>query len=119
MKKVNKKKATSNATTKATATKTPKTGKAKAEPKGLNNLKEDLKDKNAKSAKQEVISMREVKYKYPEDIAKDPMAKKSWRQRTRNKIESLESKIFNAKGDDKLTKELTKELNAFKEEVYN
>lgn len=103
---IKKKKAT---LTNATTTNKPATKTAK----GLDPKKLDA--KNAQTVKQEVVSLREVKYKYPADVV-GALAKKSWRQKTRNHMQSLESKVLNAKDGAEKTK-ATKELADFKKEV--
>lgn len=42
---------------------------------------------------EEVVSNREVKYIYPEDC-KDTLARKKWRQATRNELHRLEREMF-------------------------
>lgn len=98
---------------KAKATKTVKTGKAK---KPILK-KAELDQENAKKVKQEVISMRELKYVYPEGMT-NPLDKKAFRQKCRTKIASLESKILNA-ADDKEKKAFQKELSEFQAEVHH
>ena len=42
---------------------------------------------------EQVISNREVKYIYPEDV-KDTLARKRWRQQTRNELHRLEREMY-------------------------
>jgi hypothetical protein len=42
---------------------------------------------------EQVISHREVKYIYPEDV-KDTLARKRWRQQTRNELHRLEREMY-------------------------
>lgn len=94
------------------ATKEVKTGKSK---KPILK-KEKLDTENAKKIKQEVISMRELKYVYPEGMT-NTLDKKAFRQKCRAKVASLESKILNAT-DDKEKKAFQKELSEFQAEVH-
>lgn len=54
---------------------------------------------------EEVVSKREVKYIYPEDI-KDTLARKKWRQQVRNEIKKL--KLAMAEIEDRNSKEFKK-----------
>lgn len=71
----------------------------------------DLDEKNVKDTiKQAVTSIRDVKWKYPEDIT-GPIERKTWRAKQRRALNSLELKVSkekDTKEKDKLTKELTK-----------
>lgn len=60
---------------------------------------------------------REVKYIYPEDV-KDSLAKKTWRQKTRNEIHRLELAVSRIKDtNSKEFKKAMKELTLFKDSV--
>lgn len=66
---------------------------------------------------EKVISNREVKWKYPEDVI-DSLARKSWRQKQRNKIHKMEREL--ARIQDQNSKEYKaklKELRDFQKEV--
>lgn len=56
---------------------------------------------------EEVISAREVKYIYPEDVT-DTLARKKWRQQTRNKLHQLEREMY------RITDQNSKEYKAAK-----
>lgn len=74
--------------------KTTATPKAKA-PKTTKKeqvTKEVTKQQNTAILEQ-VISNREVKYIYPEDV-KDTLARKRWRQQTRNELHRLEREMY-------------------------
>lgn len=81
--------------------------------------KSELDAKNIKGTiKQAVTSIREVKYKYPEDILNDKDAKKTFRQKTRNTLQKMENDL--AKIADKESKAFrisNRKLKAFKAEV--
>lgn len=74
--------------------KTTATTEAKA-PKATKKeqvTKEVTKQQNTAILEQ-VISNREVKYIYPEDV-KDTLARKRWRQQTRNELHRLEREMY-------------------------
>lgn len=56
---------------------------------------------------EEVISAREVKYIYPDDVT-DTLARKKWRQQTRNKLHQLEREMY------RITDQNSKEYKAAK-----
>ena len=61
--------------------------------------------------------IREVKYIYPDDV-KDSLAKKTWRQKTRNEIHRLELAVSRIKDtNSKEFKKAMKELTLFKDSV--
>lgn len=118
MKKVNLNKVTelinnqvSNSLKKAKASKTQKSketkeSKAKEEPKAklvktttkkASTKKEEVVKEVAKQQKpniiEQVISNREVKYIYPDDIT-DTLSRKKWRQQTRNELRKLEREML-------------------------
>ena len=72
-----------NATPEAKATKATKKEQV---------TKEVTKQQNTAILEQ-VISHREVKYIYPEDV-KDTLARKRWRQQTRNELHRLEREMY-------------------------
>lgn len=59
---------------------------------------------------EEVVSKREVKYIYPEDV-KDTLSRKTWRQKTRNELHRLELAVSRIK--DSNSKEYKKALNEY------
>ena len=91
--------ATPQVTNKETSKEKPKkkttaTQEAKA-PKATKKeqvTKEVTKQQNTAILEQ-VISHREVKYIYPEDV-KDTLARKRWRQQTRNELHRLEREMY-------------------------
>lgn len=117
MKKVNLNKVTelinnqvSNSLKEVKASKTQKSketkeSKAKEEPKAKlvktttkkASKKEEVVKEVAKQQKpniiEQVISNREVKYIYPEDVV-DTLSRKKWRQQTRNELRKLERKML-------------------------
>lgn len=78
-------------TKKTTAIATPE-AKAPKETKKKQVTKEVTKQQNTAILEQ-VISNREVKYIYPEDV-KDTLARKRWRQQTRNELHRLEREMY-------------------------
>lgn len=118
MKKVNLNKVTelinnqvSNSLKKVKASKTQKSketkeSKAKEEPKAklvktttkkASTKKEEVVKEVAKQQKpniiEQVISNREVKYIYPDDVT-DTLSRKKWRQQTRNELRKLEREML-------------------------
>ena len=78
---------------------------------------QEVTKQQAVSIAEKVISTRDVKYIYPEEI-KDQLARKKWRQVTRNKYHQLEREVF--KFQDQNSKEYKialKKFEAFKAEV--
>lgn len=66
---------------------------------------------------EKVIANREVKYIYPEDVT-DTLSRKTWRQKTRNKLHQLELAVSRIKDQNsKEYKKALKEYNDFKKEV--
>ena len=56
----------------------------------------DVEKQQKPSIIEKVISNREVKYVYPEDVT-DTLARKKWRQQTRNELHRLEREMFRIK----------------------
>lgn len=97
---------------KASKTQKPKEtkeSKAKEEPKAklvktttkkASTKKEEVVKEVAKQQKpniiEQVISNREVKYIYPDDVT-DTLSRKKWRQQTRNELRKLERKMLRIK----------------------
>lgn len=92
-----------------TATKT-KTSKKVADPK---SAKKNLDTTNKKVTVQKVTHTREVKYIYPKGC-KDTVARKAFRQKTRNAIRKMEREVQKLKGEDR--KAIKEELATFKSE---
>ena len=92
-----------------------KTSKKKTK-KNEKVLKE-VKAQNEINLVEEVISKREVKYKYPEDCI-DTLSRKKYRQQVRNKLHQLELEMYRIQ--DKQSKEFkrkSKEYESYKKEV--
>ena len=105
----------------------PQETETKAEGKKDKKKKKDNKEKEvtvkevAKQQKaalvEKVIANREVKYIYPEDVV-DTLSRKTWRQKTRNKLHQLELAVSRIKNQNsKEYKKALKEYNDFKKEV--
>ena len=121
-------------TTKGQKTKKQLVEESKEAAKEFENLQfVELKSKGKKSKKEEtikevkqqqkpsiieqVISNREVKYVYPEDIT-DTLARKKWRQQTRNELHRLEREMFRIKDQNsKEFKDAAKKYEDFKKKV--
>lgn len=77
----------------------------------------EVKEQQKPSLIEKVISNREVKYIYPEDVV-DTLAKKKWRQQTRNELHRLEREMFRIKDQNsKEFKKASKEYEDFKKKV--
>lgn len=90
--------------------------KVKKTEKNEKVLKE-VKAQNEINLVEEVISKREVKYKYPEDCI-DTLSRKKYRQQVRNKLHQLELEMYRIQ--DKQSKEFkrkSKEYESYKKEV--
>ena len=90
-------------------------------PKGKKSKKEEtikeVKQQQKPSINEQVISNREVKYVYPEDIT-DTLARKKWRQQTRNELHRLEREMFRIKDQNsKEFKDAAKKYEDFKKKV--
>lgn len=75
----------------------PKTKLVKTTTKKASTKKEEVVKEVAKQQKpniiEQVISNREVKYIYPDDIT-DTLSRKKWRQQTRNELRKLEREML-------------------------
>ena len=108
----------SNKVTKKVTQDQVKVSTPKGEIKTSKLKKKDLDKENIKDTiKQAVVSQREVKYKYPEDIVNDKDKKKTFRQQVRNKLKTLENAIAKAKPETKEFKVANRKLKAYREEV--
>lgn len=72
----------------------------------------DVEKQQKPSIIEKVISNREVKYVYPEDVV-DVLARKKWRQQTRNELHRLEREMFRIK--DQNSKEYKKAAKAYED----
>lgn len=79
------------------AKKEPKAKLVKTTTKKASTKKEEVVKEVAKQQKpniiEQVISKREVKYIYPDDVT-DTLSRKKWRQQTRNELRKLERKML-------------------------
>lgn len=91
--------------------KTAKKDKATTATKKDKVTKEVTKQQNTAILEQ-VISHREVKYIYPEDVV-DTLARKRWRQQTRNELHRLEREMYRIK--DSNSKEYKAAKKAFED----
>lgn len=75
----------------------PKTKLVKTTTKKASTKKEEVVKEVAKQQKpniiEQVISNREVKYIYPDDVI-DTLSRKKWRQQTRNELRKLEREML-------------------------
>lgn len=75
----------------------PKTKLVKTTTKKASTKKEEVVKEVAKQQKpniiEQVISNREVKYIYPDDVT-DTLSRKKWRQQTRNELRKLEREML-------------------------
>lgn len=102
-------------------TETKAEGKKDKKKKKANKEKEATVKEVAKQQKadlvEKVIANREVKYIYPKDVV-DTLSRKTWRQKTRNKLHQLELAVSRIKDQNsKEYKKALKEYNNFKKEV--
>lgn len=100
--------------------KNSKTAKASA-PKAKKTKKEqvvkEVKEQQKPSIIEQVISNREVKYVYPADVV-DTLARKKWRQQTRNELHRLELAMARIKNtNSKEFKAAAKSYEDFKKKV--
>lgn len=84
-------------TKKSKAKEEPKTKLVKTTTKKASTKKEEVVKEIAKQQKpniiEQVISNREVKYIYPDDVT-DTLSRKKWRQQTRNELRKLEREML-------------------------
>ena len=104
-------KVTNQEAPKATPKKKTKKNNAATSTKQQKVTKDVTKQQNAAIVEQ-VISNREVKYLYPEDV-KDTLSRKRWRQQTRNELHKLEREMYRIK--DTNSKEYKDAKRAFEE----
>lgn len=90
----------------------PKTKTSKKE-----QVVKEVKEQQKPSIIEKVISNREVKYIYPEDVV-DTLARKKWRQQTRNELHRLELAMARIKDtNSKEFKAAAKAYEDFKKKV--
>ena len=79
--------------------------------------KEEVANQQKVSLVEKVVANREVKYIYPEDV-NDTLSRKTWRQKTRNKLHQLELAVGRIKDQNsKEYKKALKEYEDFKKQV--
>lgn len=84
-------------------------------PKGKSKKEQVIKEvekQQKPSIIEKVISNREVKYVYPKDVT-DTLARKKWRQQTRNELHRLEREMFRIK--DQNSQEFKKAAKAYED----
>ena len=99
----------------------PKTKLVKTTTKKASTKKEEVVKEVAKQQKpniiEQVISNREVKYIYPDDVT-DTLSRKKWRQQTRNELHRLELAMARIKDQNsKEFKAAAKAYEDFKKKV--
>ena len=99
----------------------PKAKLVELKSKGKKSKKEEtikeVKEQQKPSIIEQVISNREVKYVYPADVV-DTLARKKWRQQTRNELHRLEREMFRIKDQNsKEFKDAAKKYEDFKKKV--
>lgn len=93
---------------------TPKEKPAKSKKE---QVVKEVKEQQKPSIIEQVISNREVKYVYPEDVV-DTLARKKWRQQTRNELHRLELAMARIKdSNSKEFKVAAKAYEDFKKKV--
>ena len=93
---------------------TPKEKPAKSKKE---QVVKEVKEQQKPSIIEQVISNREVKYVYPEDVV-DTLARKKWRQQTRNELHRLELAMARIKDtNSKEFKAAAKVYEDFKKKV--
>ena len=84
-------------------------------PKGKSKKEQVIKEvekQQKPSIIEKVISNREVKYVYPKDVT-DTLARKKWRQQTRNELHRLEREMFRIR--DQNSNEFKKAAKAYED----
>lgn len=109
----------SKKTTKAKAEKTPepKVEETKAKKTKKEKVVKEVAEISKNALIEKVVSNREVKYIYPEDV-NDTLTRKSWRQKVRNKLNRLETAMLRIKDQNsKEFKAAQKEYNEYRKTV--
>lgn len=111
------KKEKKNKKIKASKEEKPKKEKKAKEVVLKKKLTKEVADQQKVNIMEEVIAHRQVKYKYPEDVV-DTLARKTWRQKTRNELHRLELALSRIKDQNsKEWKKANKEYETFKAQV--
>lgn len=106
-----------NKKVKASKEEKPKKEKKSKEVVLKKKLTQEVADQQKVNIMEEVIAHRQVKYKYPEDVV-DTLARKTWRQKTRNELHRLELALSRIKDQNsKEWKKANKEYETFKAQV--
>lgn len=106
-----------NKKVKASKEEKPKKEKKAKEVVLKKKLTKEVADQQKVNIMEEVIAHRQVKYKYPEDVV-DTLARKTWRQKTRNELHRLELALSRIKDQNsKEWKKANKEYETFKAQV--
>lgn len=106
-----------NKKVKASKEEKPKKEKKSKEVVLKKKLTKEVADQQKVNIMEEVIAHRQVKYKYPEDVV-DTLARKTWRQKTRNELHRLELALSRIKDQNsKEWKKANKEYETFKAQV--
>lgn len=109
--------ATKGAEVKANGKKDKKKKKKKKADKEAKATAKEVAKQQKVALVEKVIANRKVKYIYPEDVT-DTLSRKTWRQKTRNKLHQLELAVSRIKDQNsKEYKKALKEYNDFKKEV--
>lgn len=111
------KKEKKNKKVKASKEEKPKKEKKAKEVVLKKKLTQEVADQQKVNIMEEVIAHRQVKYKYPENVV-DTIARKTWRQKTRNELHRLELALSRIKDQNsKEWKKANKEYETFKAQV--
>ena len=112
-----KKAATKESEVKAEGKKDKKKKKASKKAKAEEATAKEVAKQQKVALVEKVVANREVKYIYPEDVT-DTLSRKTWRQKTRNKLHQLELAVGRIKDQNsKEYKKALKEYNDFKKQV--
>lgn len=112
-----KKAATKESEVKAEGKKDKKKKKASKKAKAAEATAKEVAKQQKVALVEKVVANREVKYIYPEDVI-DTLSRKTWRQKTRNKLHQLELAVGRIKDQNsKEYKKALKEYNDFKKQV--
>ena len=112
-----KKAATKESEVKAEGKKDKKKKKASKKAKAAEATAKEVAKQQKVALVEKVVANREVKYIYPDDVT-DTLSRKTWRQKTRNKLHQLELAVGRIKDQNsKEYKKALKEYNDFKKQV--
>lgn len=112
-----KKAATKESEVKAEGKKDKKKKKASKKAKAAEATAKEVAKQQKVALVEKVVANREVKYIYPEDVT-DTLSRKTWRQKTRNKLHQLELAVGRIKDQNSNEyKKALKEYNDFKKQV--